>query len=70
MGRWSGECSPAVRTVLLMDSIMRLSPEACRRTLVRSSGLGHREGKALELEGGGTVGNLLCYRCGDCRGDT
>ncbi len=32
---------PAVRTVFLMDCIIRLSPEACSRTLVRSSGLDH-----------------------------
>ena len=33
---------PAVRTVFFMDCIIRLSPEACSRTLVRSSGLDHR----------------------------
>ena len=57
-GRWSGEGSPAVRTVFFIDSIMRLSPEACRRTLVRSSGLRRREGKALELGGVGDRGKL------------
>ena len=36
---------PAVRTVFFMDCIIRLSPEACSRTLVRSSGLDHRECK-------------------------
>jgi hypothetical protein len=32
-------CSPAVWTVFFMDAIIRLSPEACKRTLVRSNGL-------------------------------
>jgi hypothetical protein len=40
-----------VRTVFFIDSIMRLSPEACRRTLVRSRGLVRRKDKALEYEG-------------------
>ena len=28
-----------MRTVFFMDDIIRLSPEACKRTLVRSNGL-------------------------------
>jgi hypothetical protein len=50
---------------------MRLSPEACRRTFVRSKGLIRREGKALELEGEwGTVGSLLRYGRSDRRSNT
>ena len=35
------EFAPAVLTVFRIDSIMRLSPDACSRTLVRSRGLSH-----------------------------
>src|ERR1700722_3328817 len=34
-----GGYAPAVLTVFLIDSIIRLSPEAWRRTFVRSNGL-------------------------------
>ena len=75
MRRQGGEGTlPAVRTVFCMDSIIRLSPEACSRTLVRSSGLYRGDGKAKTLgrriTDGGRVICSLGYRCRDCRGDT
>src|SRR5216683_2025854 len=67
-----GKGSPAVRTVFFMDSIIRLSPEACRRTLVRSNGLvAAKKGEAIEAwDTGRDVRGLLRYRCGNRRGDT
>jgi hypothetical protein len=64
---------PAVRTVFLMDSIIRLSPEACKRTLVRSSGLGHRQGQGAAARSRGYLDGEECvlgYRCGNRCGDT
>jgi hypothetical protein len=52
---------PAVRTVFLMDSIIRLSPEACKRTLVRSSGLGHRQGQGAAARSRGDSGDEDAY---------
>jgi hypothetical protein len=62
-----GRGSPAVRMVFLMDSIIRLLPEACRRTLVRSNRLvAAKKGEAIEAwDTGRDVRCLLRYRCGD-----
>jgi hypothetical protein len=63
--------SPAVRTVFLMESTIRLSPDACRRTLVRSNGLvATRNGEGVEARyAGGNVKDLLRYRCRNRRCD-
>jgi hypothetical protein len=67
---WKG--SPAVRTVFLKDSIIRLSPDACRRTLVRSNGLvATRKEKSVQARfAGRNVNDLLRYRCRNRRSNT
>jgi hypothetical protein len=67
---WKG--SPAVRTVFLKDSIIRLSPDACRRTLVRSNGLvATRKDESVKARyAGRNVNDLLRYRCRNRRSNT